>query len=655
MKSTIRTFLAVALAGWVAAPAPAGRAAVTSAPDSPATTRPASQPAGQPATAPGIQDDLLAAQERLRQIAGDTSLSAGLRDLLTQRYEQAAGFLKDAVAFTRQAGVFRRAATDAPRRLQAIGAELAALTSQPDTTGVDGMSAEQVAARVEQAKADLEPRQAQAAAIENEATARSARKTAIPGEIAKASQALEAANRDLASLPVERTPADASPWRNPVAARQAMLGAQARALVAQIEALTREQASLDATEALLAARRALAARQLASAESAVRWWSAARSAQAGREAQRDAASAQRASEELPAELLGSPRVRMLATENARLAALRIGPDGLVARLEATERDAAAAAKDAARLREDFARVQADIAAAGLHEAMGRVLLRQQTELERLSRYADDLPGREAAAADVQGQLIDYRHQSDDLADPVARADEMAAELKLPAGQSQGEAARQIGPLLIARREILRHLVDENTRYLAALSQLTRTERQIIADAGAFTRYIDQRILWVRSMPPLKVSDLPAAVDGFKWLGQASRWQTLGRQAAGQDAADHAVLYLLALAVLAAMIATRSRAQGRIGDLGHHISSRQQAPQSNTYRVLLLTIWRSLPWPGVMLLAGWRLTAVAAGQGQKGWFAGTVGAALLAAGWVFLGLLSLHELCRRGGLGRLHFR
>ncbi|MCG3178730.1 MAG: Miniconductance mechanosensitive channel MscM [Phycisphaerae bacterium] len=250
-------------------------------------------------------------------------------------------------------------------------------------------------------------------------------------------------------------------------------------------------------------------------------------------------------------------------------------------------------------------------------------------------------------------MLDYRRDLDTLANPFDRAGEMIESLSpAPDDADRPRIRSQIESLLIARREVLRHLVDETRRYLAATTALIATGRDLAAAIDRFSVFIDQRILWVRNMPPLRRGELLWAARGAAELVRADGWRRLPGQLA-YDAVESPLIWLPLLLLAAAMIATRGRARRGIRSLGRPgprdaagLTTMAAAP-----RVLALTLWRDLPGPLLLALAGWRLGEIAAGRGP----AASLGAALWTCAWVLLGLLFLHDLCVPGGLGRRHFR
>ena len=637
----------IALGGSLSSPRRLSAAIADSVPDAQPATRPATSAGSQPGIAGSatsqidIEDEIADDEARLHQAQADKSLDSATRKLLVGRYARSIEQLHRAADLAGQARGFRISTVLAPRRLQAIQGELAQLTSQPDVTVTESVAAVRIAEQLDQTRADLENSRKSLVAIEDEQRTRAARKAEIPQEIATISSRLAEANRDLASLPADRT-------RPLLRARLAELAAEIRALSAEIDLLNKEQASYQATEGLLLARRDLAIRQSARAERQVSLLSAALNEQNTREADQLAESARLAAEQL-ARSSAPLKIKALAEENVALARLRTGSTGLLARLRATQVDLAAAQKKLARLHDDAERVKADIAMAGLYEAMGRVLIRQQLELDKLGDYSAEIAAAESRAAEIQGQLIDQRRQLDDLADPFARAAEFAADSN---GAERDAVAGQAETLLLAKRDILRRVVEESNAYLAAVGQLTQAQRQIAAEAETFGRYIQQRILWVRSLPPVARDEFAAAWQGVRWLVDPGRWIALARQI-GQDVRDQAMIYLLAAVALAVLLLSRPRARSRIHELGRQISTRQADSLSHAPRVLAWTLWRALPWPALIALAAWRCFELAGGVRTE--FAYRVGVSLVPLAWAAFGLAFLRELLSPGGLARRHFR
>ncbi len=112
------------------------------------------------------------------------------------------------------------------------------------------------------------------------------------------------------------------------------------------------------------------------------------------------------------------------------------------------------------------------------------------------------PGVRGATAEAGDSA---RSASDSLAmnqSELANVNELADQLAAQSGDLSDETRNEIRKLLEAKRDILNQLVNNYTDYSTNLATLHSSESQLIAMTEHYAAFIAERVLWIRSCPPL---------------------------------------------------------------------------------------------------------------------------------------------------------
>ncbi|MGA1606584.1 MAG: mechanosensitive ion channel domain-containing protein [Planctomycetota bacterium] len=314
--------------------------------------------------------------------------------------------------------------------------------------------------------------------------------------------------------------------------------------------------------------------------------------------------------------------RRVLDEGAMIESLRAAID--------RERKVLAAEFEAARRR---------IQLVGLTETIG-IELRQLRQLrltstDALERRNRDLGQRQIAAFEARFGFEDALAELSDPEAAVAAA--LAGSERPPTSAEQ----RSVRTNIALRREILERLVEASARLTTDYAQ-TDTELQLLREeADACEAFIDERVLWIPSAPPIWESsprDLAAASRSF--LRQCQR----GAQALGASMATRPVAPSLLLAAVLVLAAARRRLLRGLQAEAARARLRTTVSFVPTFRALLHTLLLAAPLP-LLLAAAALLAGPDAGPTRPG---------LGAAALVLLALGTVRQLVRADGLGDAHF-
>lgn len=556
-------------------------------------------------------------------------------------YEEALASLEAAKTWDGRRIEFQRQIEEAPALLAEARAELAQPVVEPTPELPEAPTADQIEAALAQEKADLERRSGYLRDFEAEPARRAQRRGEIPGRVAEIRQSLEEL-QDRDSAPAS---SDApAPVRE--AARQADL-ARRVALEAELAAIETELACYDGTAELLPLRRDRTARRVARTARLVEILTPmaadARRIEA-REAERVAREAQIAA------VNEHPAIRELADDNAEMARLRAGPEGIVARIETARAQLAERESALALIRERARSVREKMAAVGLSNAIGQLMRKHREELPRPGPARQRIRARQDELQELQLELFDLDERIRALADADAETKAVLARLdaaQLEAGRAEIE--ERVRELARTRRATLNELRDDSGDLFDALVALDARERELLAAAEEYRAFIEEKVLWIRSATPLRARELANAWQGLAWLFAPERLASSADALRDELLRDPIVSLAFLLLFLAWGFAQRNlraslRLNGEVVGMG-------KARVADTVAALFQTLGIALFLPALVWFPGSRLgQAIGADEHAR-----AIGAALVMTARALVPVELVRQLCRPKGLGEAHFR
>jgi len=163
----------------------------------------------------------------------------------------------------------------------------------------------------------------------------------------------------------------------------------------------------------------------------------------------------------------------------------------------------------------------------------------------------------------------------------------------------------------------------------------------------YSRYINQRVLWIRSGRPL-TEGVQVEASHFWWL-QITPW-TQSIDPLVKDAKSHPFAYGLIWLVCGLLLLSRRKFRSRMDELGvvaKKVNCRSIIP---TLRVTILTTVVSLALPLLCILIGWRLGRVESGTDLTT----AIGGGMWTFGLLWASVEWIRVACRSQGLAEAHF-
>ncbi|MBL7187058.1 MAG: mechanosensitive ion channel [Phycisphaerae bacterium] len=577
-------------------------------------------------------------QTQKKQIAESQELSEDVKAKIVEIYDRALAQLKSAGEFEAKRQQYGQQRKDAPGNLEKtkelLGAKGAPAAPQvaPGTTPTE---AEQALAT---ARLALEEARKNVANWESEPKTRADRRTRIPEESNTVSQKLEETKAKLALPPAEGQSNELAQ------ANRILLLAQQRALENQIAANTEELLYYDAGSELLAAQRDLAARRQSSAEKVVEFWKQKVGDLRQKQAEAAKDEAIRAREETT-----HPAIQAIAEKNAELAETQTS---LVTKVQTVTKYSEEIDAKLEAVKKSSAETRARVDTAGqVTDVMGMFLLGEREKLPNVGPNQRQIRNRPAEISLAQFHGMERDREWSDLGDLSDELDEILAQLDPNVGEAQREAIKsEATNYYESQRKLLRATADLYGDYSTRLADLDPKERQYVETVQSYADFIDASILWVKSSPALRLSDLRTSISAVGWLLSPANWHR-SALALWADFQNNLSLYLAALLVIVSLVVLHPRAHAGVEALSEQVRQVQTDSFLHTLKALGLTIFLAATWPAVLLVIQSRLLA-AAGDHD---FSQALAAGMLELVPVVFTLCFLRHFAMPHGLAQDHLR
>ncbi len=614
---------------------------------------PVAIPEAAQAQPPAIETPTIAqVEERIAEVEANEALDDPQKQAILTSLRAALDALQQRLTAEAQRQEFVDATTAAPGTIEQLRAELDKPVTTPAMPEYGQMPAEQaldgIRALIVEAQARQQAAETEQATLDAEADEREVRLATGPGDLVRWGEELAAATTELAALPAD--PADPA-----AAARRWQKQAEAAELAARIARLEAEIASYNARRQLLPLRKTLAQRKEDVATRALEKLRVAETDAANRRARE---AQQEALEQ--ADDVSDPQLRLLAQETSDLAARRLGRQGTLERLESVRVALDRADQKLTDLKRRAGNTVARVQAAGLTEIVGQALRQQLRELSRFEPEPDDQ--LKSRIDQAQLNLIEIEEKLAQYQDVQVAFE--AARLRI-AGDPESvppDVERQITEIITSYVETLRALEADYRSFIDEGYKLAATREELAQTTKAFRTFIEERILWTRSVQGPSIPRVEDVIDGGIWL-LGGRRESTGTAATGatevpigtnwtEAIADLWPPQLLAFPVTIAFVVSfwaRRRARKALQRTAGQVRKFSTDSMRLTLQAIPLTVIICLPLPIALALGGLLLTSTDVEVARA------VGKALYEAAIFALVIEFVRHAARPDGLLDAHFR
>lgn len=614
--------------------------------------RPQAQPeaAAGTAVAPVDPPTIAQVQERIAQVQANTELDSASKDALLVPLNAALASLerRDTALTDRQQ--FVDATVSAAGTREQLSKELDQPVTLPKLDDFSQRPPDEaldaIRALLTDAQARLEAAKDEQKRLQGEAATREVRLAEAPTLLVQWRDELSEATTDLAALPAD--PADAAAtarrWQKQAEA------AEKAALIARLEA---EVASYTARREVLPLRQSLAQRKADTASRQIEQLRAAETAAANRKARQAQEQAQQQASEV-----ADRELQRIATETSEYAAKRLGKDGTLAQLEDVRAKHERAKQQLTALQRSARNTTARVEAAGLTEFVGRSL---RAELRNLPEIDPEVSQRlSAKMGQAQYELITIEDKLAEYVDAQAAIARARDRMTVGDETLSPETERQISSIINGYVDTLLALEREYKDFYDEALDLETTRKTLAKTTKAFRTYIEERILWTRSVQGSAIPSGDNLTRGTVWLLGGDE-----ETASEPSSKDHAIgsqwfaavldfwppQFLVGPVFLALLVSfwARGRAKRKLKATAALVRKFSTDRMSLTLKAIPLTIVMALPLPIALSLAGLLLTGTQVEVAQA------VGKALFETAVLAFVMEFARHASRNDGLVEAHFR
>ncbi|TWU46976.1 mechanosensitive ion channel domain-containing protein [Rubripirellula reticaptiva] len=340
-----------------------------------------------------------------------------------------------------------------------------------------------------------------------------------------------------------------------------------------------------------------------------------------------------------------PALKIYAAENQALAETA---KNVAEELAQTDKLLSAATDVYGGLVRQFSNTRKKVDSVGLTSSVGALLRKEMTTLPDVGERRAAVADRQKRINDTQFAMFEYEEAQEELSKMDETIGKILYEAKKDSSKNVVLLESAARDLMMRKREYLVDLVRSTGQYFDKLIELDTVDQQIIKLESEYEKYIDQRVLWIRSGQPLTAG--VQIEDSAKWLLSTGKWKEAGTLLLA-DARRYVVLYVLSFSLIGLLLVrgkSTRRTIRQIGEMAEKVNCRSIAP---TLRGLWLTGIVSLIWPLTCYFIGWRLSQH---LGESD-FTSAIGQGLKATAIIWASIELIRQITRPKGVGESHFR
>lgn len=562
----------------------------------------------------------------------DANLAEDIRPKVLELYDQASKWLHQTAAVQGDVQRLKTQVRDAPARIDAIRAELAApppVDSEPPPVTA---TLNEVELALSQANLELNHLRDRLKDKEHELSGLLVGAKSLGEDIADRSASLERIDQDLASRP-EETPALSQ-------ARTLALESRKKLRQTEIELFKLRLGSLNLLTNLAQAERDQLASQLNARQprlSALQERAKNLRERQARDAREEAEAAKADAVKLP------PALQNAAADNARF---RSELEDVIHRENEVAGRMGKTRLQLDGIKADFERTRRQVEVVGSSEAIGKMLRKRLEQLPSVKKYrrtARQLAQEISRAMDRQITIGELQRELDVNSAPTTPAIDIAATEQL-------HLERSAKTLSLARRDALNELQKVYSRYIGQLTTLDLAEHQLLEVARSYVDYIEDQLIWIPSAKIGALSDAGALRGAVLWLLSPAPWGELTPDIVTLLEQRPGTL-LAVIAGFLLLLAQRSRAKRRLLSIAEATRKIRTDSFRHTLRALGWTLVLASPGP-LLVIAVARLLDLVPGAALV---TQAVSDALMAVGAIWLSINFIRHICRPNGLGERHLR
>ena len=283
------------------------------------------------------------------------------------------------------------------------------------------------------------------------------------------------------------------------------------------------------------------------------------------------------------------------------------------------------------------------------DSIGQLLLEIRGQLPDANPMREQIDTRRRTIQELRASQLEVEDGSTQLADTEDSARNSAEQIANAGGDPTG-LDDDIKKLLNERKQTFDKLQQHYQTYIKNLIDLNLNQEALVKSIDEFKKFIDDRILWTRSVPPLQLKDVLHVSHAFVWAFDGQSWRDVWELVRSRTPILHLIVGVF---VVAYFVFVGIRGKRRITELGVVAKSQSCREIELTLRTLFLTLFVSVRGPAILLFAAWVFTENSASV-EAVPLAASLSAASWAAAWTMWPLTFWLLAMVPNGLALAHF-
>ncbi|QDV18784.1 putative MscS family protein.1 precursor [Gimesia panareensis] len=576
-------------------------------------------------------------QKRIDQIKNIKDLTEDNQKKAGEYYSQALANLKKTSETQDNAAVFAKNAKDAMQRLNEVKQEIEKLNKQPTPSYSHMQDLPKLQQQLVEQEANLEQFKQQQTSWDETIAGRTNRQKEILTRVGELDDKISDLEKQL------KIPAPADEPAVVTDARITELKTRISLLKAEKPALKNEQASYEAEEAVGYPRARqdflkLQTQKKSEEVEALKKQIIKRS---------NIESEMRVQEARDEVFATNPLLQPLAEKNQRYAE---EIQALNLKIQTVDQKYSQTSKILEDLKKQFTQTKEKETSIGLTGPIGLLLRNQQSSLPNVETRKQSIEKRAKEIDEVHLKLFELDDEWSEFPTPETVTDQIINNNKRKLSTTEKANLKKIvEETLTKQKEYLDTLIRSNNAYFNKLMDLDVAETQLVKQTEEYADYIQERVFWIKSSPPISFSEAKQIPSSLEWLLSPRHWKQL-LSALKDDLIRNPVIYATGLFCFLSLVYLAYNVRQQLRIINKEIIRSSFRKFGITARVAFLTLFIAVVWPGFIWFFAWRIGS----SPDAPPFVKAVDYSLKQVAWLLFFWELIRQICRPLGLGESHF-
>ena len=307
---------------------------------------------------------------------------------------------------------------------------------------------------------------------------------------------------------------------------------------------------------------------------------------------------------------------------------------------------------AAEIDNDFKSAEKKIGLAGLSPALGKILREQRRNLvtpTELIELSETIQNETALTSLEQFKVEDNLKKLVDINTVLHEKMVLMVDQTLPE-QERMRVQAELRVLMNTQKDLLNKLSIADSTYLRTLGDFDFARQQMVIQAGKFSAFLDERLLWVPSSEPINGDYLANMYRSSLWLLSPFNWISVINDSL-KTLVKWPFITFLAIASLSTLLLTRKQLKHQLAASSDMVGRTHTDQFYYTLSALVCVFLLILPAPLFVYYWGWFLTS----NFQATDFSKAIGTGLQAAAIPLLFIQYFYRLFAPAGVVYKHFQ